>query len=96
MDDQGKTAIAAFIFQLIEPNGFNGREVVMSFVTVGKENSRDIEIYYKDWRRRSAGAIQPRLAAQRGRLKVYPGLPHGMCTTQQDQVNENLLGFIKD
>ena len=28
-------------------------------------------------------------------LKVYPGLPHGMCTTHKDQVNEDLLGFIK-
>jgi non-heme chloroperoxidase len=28
-------------------------------------------------------------------LKVYPGLPHGMCTTHKDQVNEDLLAFIK-
>ena len=28
-------------------------------------------------------------------LKVYPGAPHGMCTTHKDQVNEELLGFIK-
>jgi non-heme chloroperoxidase len=29
------------------------------------------------------------------RLKVYPGAPHGMCTTVKDQVNEDLLAFIK-
>ena len=29
-------------------------------------------------------------------LKVYPGAPHGMCTTLKDQVNEDLLAFIKD
>ena len=28
-------------------------------------------------------------------LKVYPGLPHGMCTTHKDQVNEDLLEFLK-
>ncbi len=28
-------------------------------------------------------------------LKVYPGLPHGMCTTQKDQINTDLLAFIK-
>ena len=29
-------------------------------------------------------------------LKVYPGLPHGMCTTHKDQINEDLLAFIKN
>jgi non-heme chloroperoxidase len=28
-------------------------------------------------------------------LKVYKGGPHGMCTTLKNQVNEDLLGFIK-
>jgi non-heme chloroperoxidase len=28
-------------------------------------------------------------------LKVYKGAPHGMCTTLKDQVNEELLSFIK-
>jgi non-heme chloroperoxidase len=28
-------------------------------------------------------------------LKVYPGAPHGLCTTHKDQVNEDLLAFIK-
>jgi len=28
-------------------------------------------------------------------LKVYPGAPHGMCTTLKDQVNADLLAFIK-
>jgi len=30
-----------------------------------------------------------------GTLKVYPGLPHGMCTTHADIVNEDLLAFIR-
>ena len=29
-------------------------------------------------------------------LKVYPGAPHGMCTTHADQVNVDLLAFLKD
>jgi non-heme chloroperoxidase len=28
-------------------------------------------------------------------LKVYPGAPHGMCSTLKDQVNADLLAFIK-
>jgi non-heme chloroperoxidase len=28
-------------------------------------------------------------------LKIYPGLPHGMCTTHAERVNADLLEFIK-
>jgi non-heme chloroperoxidase len=28
-------------------------------------------------------------------LKVYPGAPHGMCSTHKDKVNQDLLAFIK-
>ena len=28
-------------------------------------------------------------------LKVYPGVPHGLCTTHKEQVNEELLEFFK-
>jgi len=28
-------------------------------------------------------------------LKVYNGAPHGICTTHKQQVNEDLLAFIK-
>ncbi|OPY68671.1 MAG: Non-heme chloroperoxidase [Syntrophorhabdaceae bacterium PtaU1.Bin034] len=28
-------------------------------------------------------------------LKVYPGAPHGMCTTLKDQVNADLLNFFQ-
>jgi non-heme chloroperoxidase len=28
-------------------------------------------------------------------LKVYPGFPHGMCTTNPDQINADLLAFFK-
>jgi non-heme chloroperoxidase len=28
-------------------------------------------------------------------LKVYPGAPHGMCSTHKDKVNADLLAFIK-
>lgn len=29
------------------------------------------------------------------KLKIYKGAPHGMCTTHKDQVNQDLLAFIK-
>jgi len=28
-------------------------------------------------------------------LKVYKGAPHGMCSTHKDQINADLLAFIK-
>jgi non-heme chloroperoxidase len=28
-------------------------------------------------------------------LKVYPGFPHGMCTTNPEEINADLLGFFK-
>jgi len=30
-----------------------------------------------------------------GTLKIYPGFPHGMCTTEPDTINADLLAFIK-
>ena len=33
---------------------------------------------------------------KKGTLKVYPGLPHGMCTTHADVINPDLLAFFKD
>ena len=30
-----------------------------------------------------------------GTLKVYPGAPHGLTVTHQDQFNTDLLAFIK-
>ena len=32
---------------------------------------------------------------KQGTLKTYPGLPHGMCTTHADVINQDLLSFIK-
>jgi non-heme chloroperoxidase len=32
---------------------------------------------------------------KRGTLKVYPGLPHGMCTTHADRINADLLALIQ-
>jgi non-heme chloroperoxidase len=29
------------------------------------------------------------------KLKVYPGAPHGMCSTEKDKVNADLLEFLK-
>ena len=28
-------------------------------------------------------------------LEIYPGLPHGMCSTNKDQINADLLAFIQ-
>ncbi|HEY6066438.1 MAG TPA: alpha/beta hydrolase [Thermoanaerobaculia bacterium] len=29
-------------------------------------------------------------------LKVYPGLPHGMCQTNKDQINTDLFAFVSE
>jgi non-heme chloroperoxidase len=41
-----------------------------------------------------AGPLSAKLL-KHGTLKVYPGFPHGMPTTNADQINEDLLAFIK-
>jgi len=33
--------------------------------------------------------------APQARLKVYPGAPHGLCSTHKDQINADLLEFLK-
>jgi non-heme chloroperoxidase len=30
------------------------------------------------------------------KLNIYKGAPHGMCTTEKDRVNADLLAFIKE
>src|SRR5207244_7755610 len=42
-----------------------------------------------------ASAMQSAKLVKDATLKVYPGLPHGMCSTHKDQINEDLLAFIK-
>jgi non-heme chloroperoxidase len=32
---------------------------------------------------------------KKGTLKIYPGLPHGLCTTHPDVINADLLAFIQ-
>jgi len=40
-------------------------------------------------------AILAAKLVKNGKLKVYKGAPHGMCTTHKNEVNEDLLAFIK-
>jgi len=42
-----------------------------------------------------ASALRSSKLVKNAILKVYKGAPHGMCTTHKDQVNEDLLAFIK-
>jgi non-heme chloroperoxidase len=43
----------------------------------------------------SASAMLSSKLVKGATLKVYPGLPHGMCSTHKDQINEDLLAFCK-
>jgi non-heme chloroperoxidase len=42
-----------------------------------------------------ASALLSSKIVKKATLKVYPGAPHGMCTTLKDQVNADLLAFLK-
>jgi non-heme chloroperoxidase len=42
-----------------------------------------------------ASAMLSSKIIKNAQLKVYPGAPHGMCTTLKDQVNADLLAFLK-
>src|ERR1700751_322214 len=43
----------------------------------------------------AAAALQSVKLVKNATLKVYPGFPHGMPTTNADQINADLLGFIQ-
>jgi non-heme chloroperoxidase len=42
----------------------------------------------------AAGLMSAKIV-KNAKLKVYPGFPHGMCTTNADQINADLLAFFK-
>jgi non-heme chloroperoxidase len=42
-----------------------------------------------------ASAMMSAKLVKSSTLKVYPGFPHGMCTVNKDQINPDLLAFIK-
>jgi non-heme chloroperoxidase len=42
----------------------------------------------------AAGLLSAKIV-KNATLKVYPGFPHGMCTTHADEINADLLAFIK-
>jgi non-heme chloroperoxidase len=43
----------------------------------------------------AAAALLSAKLVKGAQLKVYPGAPHGMCTTLKDQVSADLLAFLK-
>jgi non-heme chloroperoxidase len=42
-----------------------------------------------------ASGLQSAKIVKGAKLIVYPGAPHGMCSTVKDKVNEDLLAFFK-
>jgi non-heme chloroperoxidase len=57
--------------------------------TLVMQGDDDQIVPYKD-----AALLQVKLL-KRGTLKIYPGYPHGMMTTNADAINADLLAFIK-
>jgi len=43
-----------------------------------------------------ASALRSSKIVKNATLKVYPGLPHGMCATHKDLINADLLAFIRE
>ena len=57
--------------------------------TLVLQGDDDRIVPYKD-----AALLQAKLL-KNATLKVYPGYPHGMCTTNADVINADLLAFIR-
>jgi non-heme chloroperoxidase len=57
--------------------------------TLVMQGDDDQIVPYKD-----ASLLQIKLL-KNGVLKIYPGYPHGMLTTNADIINPDLLAFIK-
>jgi non-heme chloroperoxidase len=43
----------------------------------------------------AASALLSAKLVPHAELKIYPGAPHGMCTTEKDKVNADLLAFAR-
>ena len=43
----------------------------------------------------AASAMKTSKLIKNAKLKVYEGAPHGMCSTRKDEVNADLLAFLK-
>jgi non-heme chloroperoxidase len=57
--------------------------------TLVMQGNDDQIVPYKE-----AALLQAKLL-KNGLLKIYPGYPHGMCTTNVDVINADLLAFIR-
>jgi non-heme chloroperoxidase len=57
--------------------------------TLVMQGDDDQVVPYKD-----AALLQAKLL-KHGTLKIYPGFPHGMMTTNADVINADLLAFIR-
>ena len=57
--------------------------------TLVLQGDDDQIVPYKD-----ASLLQAK-SLKHGTLKIYPGFPHGMMTTNADVVNADLLAFIR-
>ncbi|QUD88657.1 alpha/beta fold hydrolase [Phenylobacterium montanum] len=57
--------------------------------TLVMQGDDDQVVPYKD-----AAELQVKLLKNAKKI-IYPGFPHGMCTTQADKINADLLAFIK-
>lgn len=42
-----------------------------------------------------ASALLSSKIVKNATLKIYPGAPHGLCSTHKEQVNADLLAFFK-
>jgi non-heme chloroperoxidase len=61
----------------------------MDMPTLFIQGDDDQIVPYKD-----ASVLAVKLV-KNGQLKIYPGAPHGLCSTHKDQVNADLLEFCK-
>ncbi len=61
----------------------------ISVPTLVLQGDDDQVVPYKD-----ASVLQAKLL-KHGTLKIYPGFPHGMMTTNADVINADILAFIK-
>lgn len=60
----------------------------MDMPTLFIQGDDDQIVPYKD-----ASVLAAKIV-KNGQLKIYPGAPHGLCSTHKNQVNEDLLAFI--
>ena len=87
--NEGRYANELFLHQGLFRNRYDGgpKEDRRTYVDSPRDDDQIVPI--------ADSAMLSAKLVKNAELKIYKGAPHGMCTTEKDKVNQDLLIFIE-